>query len=520
LQFVTGMGHRLLLLVVSFTLGCGAQYRQETLGSMQARVEDGHAARTTVAVPVAASGHRHRIEYRIDLPRAVEVHYAIECPTVSDQGIVGETWEAYRERRLAELEQERAQNAKAAGAVTEALLGSVGARGSVTTPAGQGEVTAQVDGSAVGEAVAEQALPPVALSPADTGARQIKGTLEMPPPEEGQCALSLWSERPEQDLRDVTATITIKAIVDLDAEKRAHRARVRGNALEVRDALRVRLVAQGADPELRARLQAEVRLRIEADQRRRAGAEQRSLALALQARGQIREYLIALGADPGLRARLEAEARFRAEEKRRLRLEARARLEAEARFGTEEKRRLRLDAERLRLEARRRRLELALQVRGQVCTGLIAQGADPAHRDRQAELALRIRAERARAQEEARRRAHEELVRQGRVALEARADIVLWLQGNGAVVRPPRPPAPAEAPPPQTSATAVWVEGTFQWVAGQWVWSPGRWVEPPTARAVWLAPAEVLIDGVVVVRPGGWIDGKSGKRVNVRVRRP
>jgi hypothetical protein len=515
LQFVTGMGHRLLLLVVSFTLGCGAQYRHETLGSMQARVEDGHAARTTVAVPVAASGHRHRIEYQIELPRAVEVHYAIECPTVSDQGIVGETWEAYRERRLAELERERAQQAEAAGAVTEALLGSVGARASVATPAGQGEVSAQVDGHAVGEAVAEQALPPVALSPADTGARQIKGELEMPPPEAGQCALSLWSERPEQDLRDVTATITITAIVDLAAEKRAHRARVRGNALEVRDALRVRLVAQGADPGLRLRLQAEARLRIEAEQRLRAEAEQRSLALALQVRGRVRGTLIALGADPGLRARLEVEARLRAEEKRRLRLEAeRLRLQR-----IEEKRRLRLEAERLRLELRWRRLELALQVRGRVCTGLIAQGADPAHRDRQAELALRIRAERARAQEEARRRAHEALVRQGRVALEARADVVLWLRGNGAVVRPPRPPIPAETPPPQTSVTAVWVDGSFQWLAGQWVWSPGRWVEPPTARAVWLAPAEVLIDGVVVVRPGGWIDGKSGKRVDVRVRR-
>ncbi|HWN67131.1 MAG TPA: hypothetical protein VNM90_05795, partial [Haliangium sp.] len=89
------MGHRLLLLVLSFTLGCGAHLRQETLGSAHARVEDGQASRTLVTVPVAASGHQHRIEYQIELPRALEVHYAIECPTVRDQGIVGETWEAY-----------------------------------------------------------------------------------------------------------------------------------------------------------------------------------------------------------------------------------------------------------------------------------------------------------------------------------------------------------------------------------------------------------------------------------------
>jgi hypothetical protein len=494
----------MLLLVASFTIGCGAHYRQETIGSAHARVDDRDASRTSVALPVAASGHRHRIEYQIELPRAVEVHYAIECPTVRNQGIAGETWETYRERRLAELEHERAERAKTAGAVTEALLGGIGARASVTTPAGQGDVAAKVDGQAVGEAVAEQALPPVALSPADTGARRITGTLEMPPPEDGQCALSLWSERPEQDLRDVTGTITITAIVDMDAEKRTRNARVRRDALEVRAGLRTRLVAQGADPGLRARLQAEERLRIEVDQRRREEAERRRLALALQVRGQIRGYLTALGADPDLRARLQIEARLRVEEKRRLRLDAE---------------RLRLDAERLRLDAERRRLALALQVRGQVCARLIAQGADPAHRHAQAEAALRARAEQAREQEEARRRAQEALLRQSRAALEARADIVVWLRGNGAVVRPPRPPVPVETPSPQTTATSVWIDGAFQWVAGQWVWSPGRWTEPPTSRAVWIAPAEVLIDGVVVVRPGGWIDHKSGKRVDVRVRR-
>src|SRR5690606_40420843 len=64
-----------------------------------------------------------------------------------------------RERRLAELERERAEQAGLAGAVTGALLGSVGARARVETPAGEGEVEARVDGQAVGEAVAEQALP-------------------------------------------------------------------------------------------------------------------------------------------------------------------------------------------------------------------------------------------------------------------------------------------------------------------------------------------------------------------------
>jgi hypothetical protein len=251
---------RLLWLALSFTMGCGPHYRHQTVGSARARVEDSHAPKTSVAVPVAASPHRHRLAYRIELPRALEVHYAIECPGVHDEGIVGETWEAYRERRLAELERERAQQTEAAGAVAGALLGSIGARATVETPAGQGEVAAEVDGQAVGEAVAEHALPPVTLSPADTGARTITRELEMPPPDAGQCVLSLWSERPEQDLREVTGTLTLTAIVDLDEEERARVARVRGSALQVRGELSARLVAQGADPGLRARLRAEARL--------------------------------------------------------------------------------------------------------------------------------------------------------------------------------------------------------------------------------------------------------------------
>jgi hypothetical protein len=473
LQSASGMRVRLLLFAVSFSIGCGAGQRHETIGSMRARVDDSQASRISVAVPVAASGHMHRIEYQIELPRALEVHYAIECPAGREQGVAGETWEAYRERRLAELERERAEKARMAGAVTDALLGDIGAKAKVETPAGQGEVEARVDGQAVGEAVAGQALPPVALSPADTGAQRITRTLEVAPGS-GQCELSVWSERPEQDLRGLTGSLTATAIVDLDEERRARVAVVRQGALAVRAEVGAGLVAQGADPHLRARLRAEARLRAAIEWQRRE----------------------------------EARARVRYE---REQAALRVRLAR---------------AERLRLarEARQRRIGLALEVRGQLWAYLIAHGADPELRVRlqaeaqlRAEESLRLRAERARRQEEARLRAEAALMLQSRAALEARAGVVLWLTGNGAVVRPPRPEAPVETPPASASGTAVWVAGAFQWIGGQWVWSAGYWAEPPTAKAVWIAPAEVRIGGAVVVRPGGWVDGASGRRVKIRV---
>lgn len=474
LQSASGMRVRLLLFAVSFCIGCGAGQRHETIGSMRARVDDGHGSRISATVPVTASGHMHRIEYQIEMPRALEVHYAIECPAGREQGVVGETWEAYRERRLAELERERAEQVRMAGAVTESLLGDIGARAKAETPAGQGEVEAQVDGQAVGEAVAGQALPPVALSPADTGAQRITRTLEVAPGS-GQCELSVWSERPEQDLRALTGSLTVTAIVDLDEEKRARVAVVRQGALAVRAEVGARLVAQGADPALRARLRAEARLRAAIEWQRQE-----------EARARVRYE------------REQAALRVRLARAEKLRLER---------------------------EAEQRRTGLALEVRGQLWAYLIAHGADPELRVRlqaearlRAEATLRVRAERARRHEEARLRAEAALMRQSRAALEARAGVLLWLTGNGAVVRPPRPEAPVETPPASASGTAVWVAGAFRWIGGQWVWNAGYWAEPPTARAVWIAPAEVRIGGAVVVRPGGWVDGGSGRRVKIRVR--
>jgi len=290
-------------------------------------------------------------------------------------------------------------------------------------------------------------------------------------PGSGQCELSVWSERPEQDLRELTGSLTVTAIVDLDEEKRARVAVVRQGALAVRTEVGARLVAQGADPDLRERLRAEARQR---DAIERQGRE-------------------------------EARARARYE---REQATLRVRLER---------------GEKLRLE--QRRTGLALEVRGQLWAYLITHGADPELRVRlqaeaqlRAEATLRARAERARQHEEARLRAEAALMGQSRAALEARAGVLLWLTSNGAVVRPPRPEAPVETPPASASGTAVWVAGSFQWIGGQWVWSAGYWAEPPTAKAVWIAPAEVSIGGAVVVRPGGWVDGGSGRRVKIRVR--
>jgi hypothetical protein len=55
----------------------------------------------------------------------------------------------------------------------------------------------------------------------------------MLPPDDGYRALLLWSTRPEQGLRDVTGTLTLTAIVDRDAKRRACVSYALPAALEV-----------------------------------------------------------------------------------------------------------------------------------------------------------------------------------------------------------------------------------------------------------------------------------------------
>jgi hypothetical protein len=47
------------------------------------------------------------LRYVVSLPRAVQLRYQVTCPSAEREGTIGETFEHYRTRRLAELERER-----------------------------------------------------------------------------------------------------------------------------------------------------------------------------------------------------------------------------------------------------------------------------------------------------------------------------------------------------------------------------------------------------------------------------
>jgi len=101
-------------------------------------------------------------------------------------------------------------------------------------------------------------------------------------------------------------------------------------------------------------------------------------------------------------------------------------------------------------------------------------------------------------------------------ALQIRASIKLGLIDAGAVDRPPRPAPLVETRPAPPQPGAVWVTGYYAWSGFSWEWQSGYWSDPPARGAVWVAPVEIVINGAAVLRPGGWHDKKTGKRVITR----
>ncbi len=92
------------------------------------------------------------------------------------KGVSGETFEAYRERRLAALRAERDRDRQAVAAVSGAVLGQLGARGSVATPGGEATAEVGVDGDAAGRVVADAVIDDdVALPAWDVGAGTYTG---------------------------------------------------------------------------------------------------------------------------------------------------------------------------------------------------------------------------------------------------------------------------------------------------------------------------------------------------------
>src|SRR5688572_30334440 len=157
-------GSRLLLSTL-FLVACAGstRYRSELVGTgngMVASRASGDAQSDRVAAPGAggiqlAQG-TYELAMRFDLPRAQIVDWKIVCPGADVVGQVGETFDQYRERRIAELRREREQERERVATATSIVVGAVAPRARAETRVGNARVEAEasVDPNAVGNYVA------------------------------------------------------------------------------------------------------------------------------------------------------------------------------------------------------------------------------------------------------------------------------------------------------------------------------------------------------------------------------
>src|SRR5436190_19771298 len=91
--------------------GCGPELQTQVIGRSMgmAALAAGASPALAVVIDVPESPSPQVLRYVVSLPRATRLAYQIDCPSVERQGAIGQTFEEYRTRRLAELENERRQ---------------------------------------------------------------------------------------------------------------------------------------------------------------------------------------------------------------------------------------------------------------------------------------------------------------------------------------------------------------------------------------------------------------------------
>lgn len=487
----------------------------------------------TVVVPADLPEADLRVDYQLWLPRAMEVSWQLRCGQVVVEGEAGETFEAYRTRRLAELvaERERArqQAAQVGSLIGGAVLGQPTATVAATAPGASAQAGVVVDGAAVGAAAgASMVSTEVALAPDDVGQGYRHGHVELAAVPAGTCTMAVAPRvrpvAPPIEGEAVIAPVAIDPALLVgtfsvarrdDPGKRRALVADRG-AIELRGTLRIALVATGADADLEA-ARARNRARAEAAAAV-AQAEFDARAAVAQAERDARAAHLQVALDAHME--LETQARVRA----RVRREGAAmtRSAVIAYLGTcggDVHHRERLAAEaraqaEFEVELTARRQRAAIDVRGQLHAWLIVAGADPGQRARQlddaaraaeAQMGARIAYQ---ADLEARTQAQFDARIAYRAALEARSarrltliaevrgQLTASLIAGGARLRSPMPPIPYEEPGPPPVSGLVWIGGAYEWSGGSWAWTAGRW--------------EVAVDGGFTVELGG-----AGGRVPV-----
>ncbi len=391
--------------------GCAPQFQTQIVGRTTAVAgPPGSSAAVAAEIPVPESPNAQVLRYVVGLPRAVQLRYQVACPTAEREGTLGETFETYRTRRLAELERERRAEANLIGAVVGAVAPPVRAGAAVSGPGGSAAVTGEINPGAAAAEAAHASLPAASLPPGDTGAAVVRGAVELGASPAGRCALTLTADPPLQDVSGAEVQLELVRLVDVEGEERARLAAIRAEQDKRARVLRVWLLGslqrQGADPMARERARAAAQARAEEENRRRMAAaddENRRRQAAADEENRRRQA----AADAENRRRQADQTR--ADQERWQREQARLAQENAARTQGE-----REAAERRAQQWRAQ--QAAFAVRWQILARLQRLGADPLARERARAAAL------ARADEENRQRqaAEQERLRREREAAAER----------------------------------------------------------------------------------------------------
>jgi len=391
--------------------GCAPQFQTQIVGRTTAVAgPPGSPAAVAAEIPVPESPNAQVLRYVVGLPRAVQLRYQVTCPTVEREGSLGETFETYRTRRLAELERERRAEANLIGAVVGAVAPPVRAGAAVSGPGGSAAVTGEINPGAAAAEAAHASLPAASLPPGDTGAAVVRGAVELGASPAGRCALTLTADPPLQDVSGAEVQLELVRLVDVEGEERARLAAIRAEQDKRARVLRVWLLGslqrQGADPLARARARAVAQARAEEENRRRqASADDENRRRQAAADDENRRRQAA--ADEESRRRMAEQAR--ADQERWQREQARLAQENAARTQVE-----REAAERRAQQWRAQ--QAAFAVRWQILARLQRLGADPLARERARAAAL-ARADEANRQRQA---AEQERLRREREAAAER----------------------------------------------------------------------------------------------------
>ena len=469
--------------------GCAARYRTEHVGVAQVSASAG-------AGSIDLGRGDYQMAMRFEVPRAQVVTWTLNCPGVERTGVAGETAENYRTRRLADLQRMVEQDRRGLATVTNVIAGPAAARVQVRAPGAsvQAEATAPS-----GEVVAENAIEQIHELPyGDVGAGSYIANIRVQTFEDGACTVAT------QSLDPVGGSLVVDRVRDLRAEEQERVIAQRANAIDARGRMRARLVAFGADEQLRDRRLAEQARQRAQEAGRRAELEARQ---ADERRERAEANRLRLEAEARIRWETEAPERARRarlEEDRQARIATEQQAEASRLLVIEEERRARLmiieKERRMRLVIIERERTRAFTVRGEYIAWLVGQcHADPhrrarlemerTERSRRIDLEIEVRTRRIETERIERMRRIEieaELVarqerereqRQLQGAFAVRTQLSGYLVNAGARMRPPRPAARVEIAGIAPFEGARWDAGTWFWIQGAWQWRTGGWVD-------------------------------------------